>query len=115
MISLNQNSRTNGLLLLLLFISAAIFADASNVSLPPSYRTPLSDMVYDSNSEWRAPPEDKNPWRGGQDELIIKPRFKTEFFPKYNYDSEENSNPNSLFQGGTQQEKPVTNIFKYTF
>lgn len=115
MISLYQNSHSNGFLLLF-FISAAVFADANSIThLPPSYRTPLSDMVYDSNSEWRAAPEDKNPWRGGEDEPIIKPRIKTEFFPKYNYESEDNSNPNTLFQDGTQQEKPVTNFFKYTF
>jgi hypothetical protein len=114
MISLYQNSHTNGFLLLL-FISAAVLADANSISDLPPYRTPLSDMVYDSNSEWRARPEDKNPWRGGEDEPVIKSRIKTEFFPKYNYDSEDNSDPNTLFQGGTQQEKPVTNIFKYTF
>lgn len=115
MISLYLNSHSNGFLLLL-FISAAVFADANSISnLPPSYRTPLSDMVYDSNSEWRAAPEDKNPWRQSNDEVIIEPRIKAEFFPKYNYDYEDNSNPNTLFQDGTQQEKPVTNIFKFTF
>jgi hypothetical protein len=53
MISLYQNSHTNGFLLLL-FISAAVLADANRISDLPPYRTPLSDMTVTVNGA-RAP------------------------------------------------------------
>ncbi len=108
--------RTSGFAALLFFISAAVFAGANGIiQLPDSYRTPLSDMVYDDNKEWRSEPEDENPWREDEEELILQPRLKAEFFPQYNYDSIQNPNPGSLFQNENEIDKPVSNIFKYTF
>lgn len=108
-------NRINGFVILF-FASAAVFAGANGITnLPESYRTPLSDMVYDDNSEWRAAPDDDNPWREDDEDLIVKPRIKATLFPKYNYDSVENPNPGSSFQNENELDKPVSNIFKYTF
>jgi hypothetical protein len=101
---------------LLLFVSAISIAATNGViQLPETYRTPLSDMVYDNNKEWRAHPEEDNPWREGEEEPIIKPRLKTEFFPEVDYDTVDDPNTRSLFQNEDEIERPRTNIFKYTF
>ena len=109
-----EMKRFNGFFLLF-FVSAAVFAQAGIIKLPESYRTPLSDMVNDDQKEWRAEPEDENPWRENDEDLIIKPRIKAEFFPKYNYDSLQNPISNSLFQNENEIERPVSNIFEYSF
>ncbi len=109
-----EMKRFNGFFLLF-FVSAAVFAQTGITKLPESYRTPLSDMVNDDQKEWRAEPEDENPWRENDEDLIIKPRIKAEFFPKYNYDSLQNPISNSLFQNENEIERPVSNIFEYSF
>ena len=102
--------------ILLFFMSATVFAAVNGiVSLPDSYRTPLSDMTYDDNNEWRAEAEEDNPWREGQEEVTIKPRIKTEFFPEYDYDTVDDPTTRSLFQNEYELDRPRTNIFKYTF
>lgn len=111
--------RINGYLLF--FVSAAVFAQAGIVQLPDTYRTPLSDMVYQDLKEWRAEPEDENPWRENGEEQLIKPRIKVEFFPQYNYDSLhyrdsiEDPVSNSLFENETEIQRPVSNVFQYNF
>lgn len=101
--------------ILLFFISTAIFAAANGITnLPESYRTPLSDMTYDNNNEWRVEAEDDNPWRDGK-EVTIKPRIKTEFFPEYDYNTVDDPTTRSLFQNEYEIDRPRTNIFKYTF
>ena len=102
--------------ILLFFISTTAFAAANGIiSLPETYRTPLSDMTYDDNNEWRAEAEEDNPWREGQEGVTIKPRIKTEFFPEYDYNSVDDPTTRSLFQNEYELERPRTNIFKYTF
>lgn len=102
--------------ILLFFISATAFAAANGIiSLPETYRTPLSDMAYDDNNEWRAEAEEDNPWREGQEGVTIKPRIKTEFFPEYDYNTVDDPTTRSLFQNEYELERPRTNIFKYTF
>ncbi len=114
------NSRhLNGFLLF--FFSAAVLAQAGIIQLPETYRTPLSDMVYEDLDEWRAEPEDENPWREGEEDLTIKPRIKAELFPQYNYDSLyyrdsiEDPLSNIMFHNETEIERPVSNVFQYTF
>jgi len=83
----------------LFFMSATVFAAANGiVSLPESYRTPLSDMTYDDNYDWRAGAEEDNPWREGKEEVTIKPRIKTEFFPEYDYATVDDPTTKSIFQ-----------------
>ena len=109
--ALQQNS-----FLLLFFVSAVAIAQSNGLTqLPESYRTPLSDMVYDDNDQWRAEPDDDNPWREDQEEVAIKPRIKPEFFPEYDYDTVDDPTTRSLFQNEYELERPRTNIFKYTF
>ncbi len=44
--------------LLLFFVSTAVFAQANGIThLPEFYRTPLSDMTYDNNKQWRTAPK----------------------------------------------------------
>ena len=117
MISRYRNTVINGnTAALLLFVSAAVVAQTNGMlQLPESYRTPLSDMVYDEQDSWRAEPAEDNPWREGEEEAMIKPRLKTELFPAYDYDTVEDTTQRSLFQNEYELEKPRTNIFRYTF
>jgi len=110
------NNKTINRFLLLFFFSTVVIAQSNGITnLPESYRTPLSDMVYDDNKQWRVAPEDDNPWREGEEELAIKPRLKTEFFPQVDYEKREDPTSRSLFQNENELERPRTNIFKYTF
>lgn len=107
--------RFNGFMILL-FVSAVVFAQGNGLSkLPESYRTPLSDMVYDEQKDWRAQPEDENPWREADEEPLIKPRLRVDLFPKYNYDSLQNPVSDSLFQNENEIERPVSNILEFKF
>jgi len=108
--------RANALALLLFFTSAAVYASANGIiQLPDTYRTPLSYLVQEKNKDWRAKPEQDNPWRENNEELVIKSRIKIELFPSYKPDSTGNPVSNSLFQNENEIEKPVSNIFEYTF
>ena len=111
-----QTKRANGFLLLL-FFSAIVLAEANGLlKLPESYRTPLSDMAYDDMKEWRAEPEDENPWRRKDDETSIKPRIKLDLFPKYEHEDDLKNPPDGvLFQNVYEISKPVSNILEYSF
>jgi hypothetical protein len=101
---------------LLLLINAVVVAQTGvYTEVPGSYRTPLSDMIYEEHTDWRAPPEEDNPWREAEEEIRIKPRIKSEFFPKYDYNTREDPTTRNLFQNEDELERPRTNIFKYTF
>jgi hypothetical protein len=101
---------------LLLFVSAVVFAQSNGYTeLPESYRTPLSDMIYEGHTDWRAAPEEDNPWRESEEEQTIKPRIKTEFFPEPDYSTKEDPSSSNLFQNEYEVEKPRTNIFRYSF
>ena len=114
-VRLKDLGRVN-LFFLLCCISAAVWAQANGmVELPDSYRTPLSDMVYEDTKEWRSEPEEENPWRENQEEALIKPRLKVDLFPRYNYESLQNPVSNSLFQNENELERPVSNILEYSF
>lgn len=100
---------------LLLLVSAVVVAYSDiYTEVPDSYRTPLSEMIYEGHTEWRAAPEEDNPWRE-KEETIIKPRIKAEFFPDLDYSKPKQPENRSLFQNENELEKPRTNIFKYTF
>ncbi len=102
--------------IVLSFVSAMVFAQASGITeLPESYRTPLSDMVYEDTTEWRAEPEEEYAWRDSDEEPLIKPRLRVDLFPRYNYDSLQSPVSDSLFQNQNEIEKPVSNILEYKF
>lgn len=101
---------------LILLVSAVVVAQTDiYTEIPESYRTPLSDMIYEGHTDWRAAPEEDNPWREAEDEITIKPRIKPEFFPKYDYKTRDDPTTRSLFQNEDELERPRTNLFKYTF
>jgi hypothetical protein len=101
---------------LLFFISGFAIAQTNGIlQLPDSYRTPLSDMAYDNNKQWRAASEEANPWRGGNKAVEIKPRIKAEFFPEYDYNTVDDPTTRSLLQNEFELERPRTNLFRYTF
>ena len=101
---------------LLFFVSAVVIAQTNSISkLPESYRTPLSDMVYEDMKDWRSEPEEENPWRESDEEPLIKPRLRVDLFPRYNYDSLQNPVSDSLFQNENEIERPVSNILEYKF
>lgn len=112
----NASMKHLNVFIVLFFVSAMVFAQASGITeLPESYRTPLSDMVYEDLTEWRVEPEDEYAWREGAEEPLIKPRLRVELFPRYNYDSLQNPVSDSLFQNQNEIEKPVSNILEYKF
>lgn len=126
--SAQQNSRADNFIaknmkpgrynrfLLLFFMSTAVFAQTHGIKqLPEIYRTPLSEMVYDNNKQWRTAPEEDNPWREGKKEPEITPRIKARFFPEYDYNTVDDTTTRSLLQNEYELERPRTNIFKYTF
>ena len=101
---------------LLFFVSAVVIAQTNGITkLPESYRTPLSDMVYEDMKDWRSEPEEENPWRESDEEPLIKPRLRVDLFPRYNYDSLQNPVSDSLFQNENEIERPVSNILEYSF
>lgn len=105
--------------ILFFLASAMVAAHADNMvysitDLPESYRTPLSESLYNDN-QWRTKPEEDNPWRENKEEFEIKPRIKTELFPKYDYETIDNPNMRSLIQNEYELERPRTNIYRYTF
>lgn len=107
--------RRHAFLLLLFFASAVVFAQAGISHLPETYRTPLSDIIHEDHKDWRAIPEDKNPWRESEEDLLIKPRIKVQMFPQYTPDSSGNPVSKSLLQNEDEIEKPATNILEYTW
>jgi hypothetical protein len=112
----NISMKQLNVFIVLLFVSAMVFAQASGITeLPESYRTPLSDMVYEDLTEWRVEPEDEYAWREGAEEPLIKPRLRVDLFPRYNYDSLQNPVSDSLFQNQNEIERPVSNILEYKF
>jgi len=114
---LNHNRSVSQLTAIsLLLATAAVLAQSNGYTeLPESYRTPLSDMIYESHTDWRAATKEDNPWREKAEEQAIKPRIKTEFFPRPDYGTTEDQTNQNLFQNEYELEKPRTNIFKYSF
>jgi len=111
-------------LLLLFFVSSVVIAQASGqaggqtsdmAQLPESYRTPLSDMVYQDMKPWRSEAKEDNPWREGEKQALIEPRIKLNLLPQYNYHSLENPMSDSLFQNENEIERPVSNILQLSF
>jgi hypothetical protein len=111
--------RHSGLLALMLF-SMAVYAQ-SEVSgngiseLPPVYRKPLSAIVSEENTEWRAIPQDENPWRQDRREVLLKTTNKARLFPDYDYSRTNDPSTGNLFQNSDELERPPPNLFKYSF
>lgn len=99
----------------LALVSAIAIADnAALLNLPKSYRTPLSDVIYDEQTSWRSEPSDDNGWRRQDDDLIGRSRLKTEVLPLYDYSSDDPTLGN-MFMNENELARPKTNVFRYNF
>jgi hypothetical protein len=102
-------------LLPVLLLSAVAIADNDGLILPNSYRTPLSDLVYEHQPNWRAQPSDENGWRKDKTEPEPDGRFKMQLLPQYDYSTREDPALRNRFMNEDELARPKTNIFKYNF
>ena len=54
----------------MLLSAAAIAGSDGLLELPEFYRTPLSEVIYEEHTTWRATPKEDNGWRRKDDEGI---------------------------------------------
>ena len=100
----------------LLLLSAAAFAGSSGqLELPEYYRTPLSDVIYDEHTTWRAAPEVDNGWRKGEGDLIQQGQRRREVLPRWDYEEEEDPTLGNIFMNQNWIQKPKTNVFRLNF
>lgn len=102
-------------LLPVVLLSAVAIADNGGLVLPNSYRTPLSDLVYEQQPSWRAAPADDNAWRKNVAEMDSDGRFKAHLLPQYDYSEREDTTLRNRFMNEDELARPKTNIFKYNF
>jgi hypothetical protein len=98
-----------------LLLSAVAIADNAGLILPNSYRTPLSDLVFEQQSSWRAAPADENAWRRGKVEPDSDSRIRVEVLPQYDYSEHEDLTRRNSFMNEDELARPKTNIFRYNF
>jgi hypothetical protein len=98
-----------------LLLSAVAIADNGGLILPNSYRTPLSDLVFEQQSSWRAAPKDDYAWRKGKAEEETSGRSRMQFLPQYDYSKREDPAMRNQFMNEDELARPKTNIFKYNF
>ena len=101
--------------LLLLLSAVAIAGSDGLLELPEHYRTPLSDVVYEEHTTWRATPEDDNGWRRGDDEMIQQGRLRREVLPQWDYEQRGDPTLGSTFMNERELAKPKTNLFRLNF
>ena len=101
--------------LLLLLSAAAIAGSDGLLELPEHYRTPLSDVVYEEHTTWRATPEDDNGWRRGDDEMIQQGRLRREVLPQWDYEQRGDPTLGSTFMNERELARPKTNLFRLNF
>ncbi len=101
----------------LLLLSAVAIADSNGLlDLPESYRTPLSDVVYEDQPTWRAEPQEEYQWRRNGEEMIPESRLKTEILPVHDYTKRQDPTwSGSMFQNENELAKPQTTIFRHSF
>jgi hypothetical protein len=98
-----------------LLLSAVAIADNGGLILPNSYRTPLSDLVYEQQSRWRAAPKDDFAWRKDKADLGSGGRLKMQLLPQYDYSERDDTATRNRFMNEDELARPKTNIFKYNF
>lgn len=104
-----------GLPLLMLLSAVAIAGSDGLLELPEHYRTPLSDVVYEEHTTWRAIPEDDNGWRRGDDDLIHQGRLRREVLPEWDYDQRSDPTLGNIFMNENELARPKTNLFRLNF
>jgi len=100
----------------LVMLSAVASAGSDGtIDLPEFYRTPLSDIVYEEQTTWRATPEDDNGWRKQDDELIQQGRLRKEILPEFDYQDRGDPTLGSTFMNERELARPKTNLFRMKF
>lgn len=100
---------------LLLLSAAAIAGSSGMLELPEHYRMPLSDVVYEEHTTWRATPEDDNGWRRGDDDLIHQGQRRREVLPRWDYDAQRDRTLDNIFMNEGELARPKTNVFRLKF
>ncbi len=100
---------------LLLLSAAAIAGSDGLLELPEHYRMPLSDIIYEEHTTWRATPEDDNGWRRGDGDLIQQGQRRKEVLPRWDYDEQRDPTLGNIFMNERELARPKTNVFKYNF
>jgi len=110
------NNQPHFWLLPLMLLSAAAIAGSDGLlELPEHYRMPLSDVIYEEHTTWRATPEDDNGWRRGDGDLIHQGQRRKEVLPRWDYDDQRDRTLDNIFMNEGELARPKTNVFKYNF
>jgi len=100
----------------LLLISAAVIAGSDgSLELPEFYRTPLSEVIYQEQTSWRATPEDDNGWRKDDQDLIHQGRIRREVLPEFDYEQRIDPTLRNRFMNENELARPKTNLFRLQF
>jgi hypothetical protein len=100
---------------LMLLSAAAIAGSDGLLELPKYYRMPLSDVVYEEHTTWRATPEDDNGWRKGDGDLIHQGQRRREVLPRWDYQERGDPTLGNIFMNESELARPKTNVFRYNF
>jgi len=110
------NNQSHFWLFSLLLLSAAAIAGSDGLlELPEHYRMPLSDVVYEEHTSWRAMPEDDNGWRRGDGDLIHQGQRRKEMLPRWDYEAQRDTTLDNIFMNEGELARPKTNVFRYNF
>ena len=114
--SVQVNNQSHFWLLPLLLLSAAAIAGSDGLlELPEHYRMPLSEVVYEEHTTWRATPEDDNGWRRGDGDLIHQGQRRKEVLPRWDYDEQRDRIFDNIFMNEGELVRSKTNVFRYNF
>ena len=113
---MHNNSQPQAWLFSLLLLSAAAIAGSDGLlELPEYYRSPLSDVIYEEHTTWRATPEDDNGWRRGDEDLIQQGRLRKQVLPEWDYDERSDPTLGNIFMNENELARPKTNVFRLKF
>jgi hypothetical protein len=97
-------------------LSAAASAGSDGmIELPEFYRTPLSEVIYEEQTTWRATPDADNGWRKSDEDMIQQGRLRKEMFPEFDYQERGDPTLGSTFMNERELARPKTNVFRMKF
>lgn len=99
----------------MLLSAAAIAGSDGSLELPQYYRTPLSDVIYEEQTTWRAQPREDNVWRRGDDDLIHQGQRRREVLPRWDYEERGDPTLGNVFMNENELARPKTNVFRLNF
>ena len=103
------------LAVLLLFSAVAIAGSDGLLELPEHYRTPLSEVVYEEHTTWRATPQSDNGWRRGDEDLIQQGQRRKEVLPRWDYEERQDPTLGNIFMNERELARPKTNVLRLNF